>query len=327
MKGKEVFMYDFCFMLKTYNKDYRYVERLIQSFRKYNKDSIHMFIVLPNKDIQLFSVFVSENISLIEEESIDVDIFLKGINGLPAGYLNQEIYKLAFWKLKLCKNYCCLDSECYFIRDFYITDFMYDCEIPYTVLIEDKELKANPQYYKYYWQYREKGIQRIAETIGFADRKILTCHGFQNLSCTVLEDFERSFLKVRGYTYRDIIEMSPYEFSWYNLWLQKRKTIPIYVCEPFFKTYHLRKQHISDFFSGITENDLARSYVGIVINGNFATSRKIISYSDVCLYNKYRDEDKLSLRYILILIKVLLWQPILWLKSVIRTIKVIYERK
>lgn len=315
-------MYDFCFMLKTYNRDIRFVERLVKTYINHNVDGIHLYIVVPQKDIQLFIDYENEFISVIAEETINVSYFKEGYNGLSAGYLNQEICKLAFWKLNLCKNYCCLDSECYFIRDFVKKDFMYNEYYPYSVLIEDKDLQIDYQYYKYFWKNRQIFLDKIAKCIGLEEQKYLTCHGFQNMSTEVLEDFEKKFMLENGYTYVDIISIAPYEFSWYNFWLMKTKVIPIHMCEPFFKTYHTKKQYWRDIFFGITLRDLSRAYIGIIINGNFTAKEEILHYGEFSFKENFQDQDRMKVKHISLLMKLLLWQPLLFWRGIKRTIRV-----
>ena len=314
-------MYNFCFMLKTYNQDIHAVDRLVKTFIKHNVENIHLYIVIPKTDYDIFKKYENDNISIVIEEKIDVCFFTEAVDGLSVGYLNQEICKLAFWKLNLCDNYCCLDSECYFIRDFYYKDFMYDETTPYTVLFEDKDLQVDYQYYKYFWKNREPYLEKIANSMELNNHKILTCHGFQNMSKKALKSFEHNYLSKFGYTYKDIIKIAPYEFSWYNLWLQKNKDIPIYICEPFFKTYHTQKQYWRDIFSGITEKDLARSYVGIVINGNFTPQNELVNYGDLPIKPNIQPQERMKIRHIILLMKLQLWQPILSIKGLIRLLK------
>lgn len=40
-------MYNFVFMLKTYLNDWDFANRLIETYEKYNKDNIPLFIVVP----------------------------------------------------------------------------------------------------------------------------------------------------------------------------------------------------------------------------------------------------------------------------------------
>lgn len=271
----------FVFLLKTYEKDFAYAERLLNSFAKYNEDNIHCYIVVP-KDSRillenLFDEEVKRNLSFVAEEEFE-GLGSESINGISAGYINQEIIKLSFWEKGFCENYCCIDSDAEFIRKFYYYDFMYDDHTPYSVLVEDKDLKADPVYYETFWTEREKALLRIRDEMEIKTSKLMTCHGFQNFSSKVLKNFKENFMVVKGYDYVDLMKISPYEFTWYNLWLQKSKVIDIHPCEPFFKTFHMKQHLLYSKMQGVSLDDLARSYVGIIINSNY-TKGKSLSYN------------------------------------------------
>lgn len=277
-------MYKFVFLLKTYSDDFKRVQRLINSFIKYNRDDIPLYIVVEKKDkdtlINLMpEVKRNDNIFINATEDVCPYLVEYDINGIRSGYINQEIVKLSFWENGWCRNYCCLDSDAYFIRNFYYRDFMYDEEIPYICLIEDKDLKAEPLYYECYWKEREKAIEIIKQQIGFERDKYLNCHGLQTISAEVMENFKKDFMDVRQYTYSDILKISPLEFSWYNLWLQKTNVIPLHICEPHFKCFHMKYQAVFAWWQGIKTEDWARSYVGIVMQSNYGGN--VFQYEDV----------------------------------------------
>lgn len=271
-------MNKFAFLIKTYSADILYVERLIKSFDIHNIDSIPLYIVAPEEDLFLFSKYIRSGIELFADEEICNQLAQVEYKGIRPGYLNQEIIKLAFWEKKLCENYFCIDSDGVFIRDFYLSDFMYNGIIPYTILIEDNELKVEPEYFKSYWEDRYKCLKKIRDSIGLNERHILTNHGFSILSSKVLESFKKNFLEKNGKSYLDIILEVPYEFSWYSLWLQHDKTIEIKIREPLFKTFHHRNQHIEYIFRGVGLSDLARGYIGVVINSNYSRDFGVISF-------------------------------------------------
>ncbi len=209
------------------------------------------------------------------------------VKGLSAGYINQEIVKLSFWELGFCENYMCIDSDSVFIREFGIADFMHDEETPYSVLYEDTDLKTDRQYYDRFWILREESLRRIQKELDYKERKLITCHGFQNMSAKVLRNFKEKYLDVKGYSYLDILKISPYEFSWYNFWLQKRKPIEIYYSGQIFFCFHMRHQLYNSWLEDKTEEDLARSYVGIILNSNF-TNGEMIDYEDKAARLKVR---------------------------------------
>jgi hypothetical protein len=193
------------------------------------------------------------------------------------GYINQEIIKLAFWELELTTNYFCVDSDAEFIRPFHRSDFMVDESTPYTVLVEDNELKVEPRYYREYWQQRELELRHIQELVGLDTQVVRTCHGHQIFSATVLRSFKTAFLDPQSWSYSDALEASPYEFTWYNMWLQRSQAIEIHQREPLVKVFHNESQHLEYVMRGITTADIARGYVALVINSNYSRDLGLIS--------------------------------------------------
>lgn len=242
------------------------------------------------------------------------------INGITPGYINQMIVKLAFWELGLCKNYMCLDSDGWFIKEFYVKDFMYDSEIPYTVLYEDKDLKCNPYYYNSFWEGREKQIKIIQNKLNYKTNHLLTCHGFQIFNSAVLQSLKSEYMVPNKLTYLNLITVANYEFSWYNIWLQKTQIIPIHICEPFFKTYHMAYQQFEEVFSGVTEETLKNAYIGITLC-NYERTARIISVNDIdkIIYAPKTDQLlkllQVIIKYIHVKMKRKLWNIYSMLKS------------
>ena len=310
-------MEKFAFLLKTYRRDFEEAKTLFKTFQKHNRDGITLYVMLPKDDEELFkSCMAGEDLQNIivlkEEDELGKHLDFSDLSGrfesyMKNGYLNQQIIKLAFWECKLCENYMCIDSDGYFIRDFYLKDFMYDTDVPYTVLIEDNDLKADPYYYYRFWTHsREQMIPNIQREFNMEDERLMTCHGFQIFSCKVLEDFYERYMKINELSYSKVLEKCALEFSWYNLWLQKEKVIPIHPCEPLFKTFHTERQYIMTWLSGVEEVDLARSYIGIVMN----------SKSGVKAYGNMKGEScDLPINRIPVLIKLILRSGLSYLRK------------
>jgi hypothetical protein len=265
-------MLNFGILLKSYDKDFDLAERLIASFNENNPESLHLFVVVPQQDVSLFEQLSSTTISVLSESLMSEYLVEHEVAGIRPGYINQEIVKLAFWELGLCENYFCVDSDAVFIRPLSRDDFMYDETTPYTVLVEDNELKSEPKYYEQHWKGREPQLRRIQELVGLKDRRILTCHGHQVFSSKALQSLKYDFMQPREWSYKHVLEASPYEFSWYNFWVQKSGIIPIMVREPLVKTVHNELQLLSLSLQGIQVEDLQRAYIGVVLNSNFSTN-------------------------------------------------------
>ena len=257
-------------MLRSYADDFAYAERLVKSFNKHNADGLTLFIVVSHDEMELFSQLTSDHVVVLDDLPVAHYFTDSDINGIRPGYINQEIVKLAFWELGLSTNYFCIDSDAIILRDFTVEDFLASDGTPFSVLVEDRELLVEPRYYSKYWRSREISLSRIAEELSLGDRPLLTCHGHQVFSAEVLRSFRDNFLQPRGWSYLDALRVSPYEFTWYNYWLQKDQTIPINIREPLVKVFHHEGQHLEYLLRGIRSDDIARGYLAVVVNSNYS---------------------------------------------------------
>ena len=198
-------MLPFAMLCKSYSGDFEYARRMVKSFNEFNTDEITLFIVVPELDLDLFESLDGAQVEVLSEGLLAHYLVDHEVHGIRPGYINQEIIKLSFWELELAENYFCVDSDAEFIRRFSITDFMFDPETPYSVLVQDLELKVEPEYYAQYWISRESELQSIAEVMGLDSRVILTCHGHTVFSSKVLRSFVRDFLQPRDWSYADAL--------------------------------------------------------------------------------------------------------------------------
>jgi len=257
-------------MLRSYGPDAAYADRLVQSFRRFNSEGLHLFCVVPGTDVPLFAHLAGDDVTVMDDGQLAPMFVHEEIHGLRPGYINQEIVKLAFWETGLADNYFCVDSEAVFLRPFGFSDFMATDSVPYTVLVEDRDLAVEPRYHREHWTTRQESIRRIHDEVGVADPILRTCHGHQIMSSEALRLLQEEFLAPRGWTYADALRFEPLEFTWYNMWLQKSHVIPIYAREPLVKVFHHEGQHMEYMLRGIELSDVARGYLALVVNSNFA---------------------------------------------------------
>lgn len=270
----------FAILIKSHAADREYVTRLVASLRRHNVDAIPVFVIVPESDLTLFVEFSDEVISVLGESVLSEHLVSQPLAGFSAGYVNQEVIKLSFWETGLADNYLCLDSDAEFVRDFTFEDFMFDEGTPYTFLTEDAELISEPEYFSESWKGRAEKLRRIKQEIGVDDPRLLTVHGHAVFSSKVLRSFKQHFLAPRGWVYRDAIAFSPYEPTWYSMWLQHDRTIPIHVREPNIKTFHNATQHLAYVLRGVTSADLARGYVAVVVNSNYSRGDGVVTFGE-----------------------------------------------
>ena len=265
-------MTSFGILVKSYRGDLDSAELLFRSIAQFNVEQIPVWAVVPDEDVDAFTGIASHVGEVLPESMFEQHLVSEPVAGIRPGYINQEIIKVAFWELGLAGNYLPVDSDAVFLREFGVDDFMFSEDVPFTVLLEDRELQVDPDYYAVHWQDRERTLRDIQAAVGLDDARLLTCHGHQVLSRTVLKSLQEDFLVPRNWDYAEMLAHGPYEFSWYNFWLQKSKVIPIELREPYFKVVHSPEQHAELAIRGISMSDIARGYLGVIVNSNFAKS-------------------------------------------------------
>lgn len=249
---------------KSFNNDFERFKVLLESVDKYNVDKIPFYVSVPSNDLSMFKKL--DGVEVVSDESI--------CTPEGNGWIQQQIIKSSFWKLNLCENYICIDSDSYFIKPFQIEDFMYDDETPFTVIHEQKELFS--------WTVNKKHILGFDPKESYIkDRnKIMSIFGRSGKhydfgpgpviwSKKVWEDLENHYIIPNNLTFEQLINVSPSEFSWYGESLLAFKSIQIYPLEPMFKFFHYPQQIKEYKEQGYTEEMIAQNYHGIVMQSNF----------------------------------------------------------
>ncbi len=131
------FMKDIVLYCKSYHRDVLRAARLAESIRRHNSSKLPFYLSCPSIDLSLFrNLLGSDDVIFISDEEIvdaNTSIDKKVLAALP-GTLSQQIVKSEFWRLGICENYLCLDSDSYFVRDFREADFLETSGTPYTVM-------------------------------------------------------------------------------------------------------------------------------------------------------------------------------------------------
>jgi hypothetical protein len=261
---------NFGFLCKSYREDIAAVVRLVSSFNKYNSEKIPLYLVVPRADVKLFQEKVPRfQGEILVEEDICQDLITKGLGNFSAGYINQQIVKLTFWKTNLLKNYLCLDSDCYFIKDFLRKDFMYDAHIPYTVIDKWQDYFLSEKEFVDWCDVYIKGIRKIQKCIGFDSRNLSSCTGMAIFNSKVLAHFEKNFLKKNRYSYNDILYMVPLEASWYSQWLLQNRLIEIIPTTGYFKIFGFSEQYYDARYLLLSQEDYSKMYFGLCLNSNW----------------------------------------------------------
>lgn len=270
-------MHNFGIMLKSYLPDIDYTKRFLESFTKYAMEPIPLYVVVPDQDVTEFSQIVG-SLGEVLPESLWSDYLVDyPIHGNSPGYINQEIIKLAFGEKNYLANYLCADSEAVFIRPFTSADFMADPTTPFTFLTEDHELQVDPIYFNRYGRARSQSLERLRDHLGLPPTPFSTCHNMAVFSSTVIHSLV-NYMKDQKLSYADLMEISPYEFSWYNFWLERELPIQRVVREPIFEMIHMSHQHLGYALKGIDLDNLSRGYVGVVVNSGHSRDQGVLDF-------------------------------------------------
>lgn len=264
-------MDNFGIMLKSYGPDLQYAKRFLESFLEYATEPIPLYVVVPDQDIPTFTEVFAGHATVLPESIWAEQLVDYPIHGNNPGYINQEIINLGFAERGYLANYLCADSEAVFIRPFSSRDFMDPSGSPYSFITEDHDLHVDPVYFDTYWQYRDKWLKTLRKFLQLRENKYLTCRNFAVLHSEYAQSL-LTFLQKNGLTVADALEICPYEFSWYNFWVEKNYPESRMIREPIFKTIHIQSEYLALAIKSISQEDLARGYVGVVINSGFSCS-------------------------------------------------------
>ena len=250
---------------KSYRNDLDRVVALLASITKHNKDNIPFYISVPRHDLNTFEATLKDGfIKIIPDDEIDPNC---------EGWIGQQIVKSQFWKLGLCENYVCLDSDSEFVRDFYISDFMFDENTPYTICHEHRELfewadRNNLGFDPYQSYLRDRHtIKNLFQnptqvTHDFGPSPVIW-------SRKVWESLEENYIKPSGLTFSQLIQHTGSEFTWYGEWLLRSRAIPLIPRGPLFKVYHYQQQYVEDRMKDISLDQLKKYYMGIILQSNW----------------------------------------------------------
>ena len=257
-------MNKFILYCKSYRNDFDRLVKLNESINKHNVDNIPFFVSVPDGDL-VEANRILPDVTIVSDKDI--------VGEVPSNWFTQQLVKASAWKLLECDNYLCLDSDSYFIRDFGVSDFIYDDDTPYTVCHEQKDL--------WDWSVDKHAMLTFDPKKSFVEDRLKVMGVFNRSgriydfgpspiiwSSTVWKTLD-DILENNDMTFLDALQMCPSEFTWYGETLLSTQCIRLMPCEPLFKVFHFQQQYIDYKHLNITEEHLAQNYIGIVLQSSF----------------------------------------------------------
>lgn len=266
---KEIVLY-----CKSYRKDFLRLKRLLKSIDQFNVDRIPFYISTPTEDRELLIHLVGDQgYEWVSDESIiDANPLAPvGVEKNKSGGLVQQIVKSEFWRLGVSVNYVCLDSDCIFIKNFHISDFLAADGNPYTVIYQNKE---------YFQLAVDRGFARAPNELkAEGDRvKALFSRKGPNYYChcppfiwssQVWKSLEEHFLRPRGLTFWDVCTPAHPEALLYLEALLNYKAIPLHPIEQLFRVYYYDWHYFLLRRIGELPEKLAENYLGIIYQSSW----------------------------------------------------------
>jgi hypothetical protein len=262
---------------KSYKKDFLRLKRLLGSIREFNLEKIPFYISTPTEDRYLLLQIVGDQgYEWVSDESIIKANPLApiGIEKGKSGSLVQQVVKAEFWRLELCENYVCLDSDCIFIKDFLRSDFMAADGNPYTVIYQNKE---------YFQLAVDRGNARAPlQLIAEGDRvKRLFGRLGPNYYCPcppfiwsakVWRSLDNCYLKPKEVVFWDVCTTEHPETLLYLEALLNFKAIPLYPIEQLFRVYYYDWHYYLLRRIGEMPAKLKEHYMGVIYQSSWDLS-------------------------------------------------------
>lgn len=262
-------MISFVLYCKSYRTDVKRVARLASSIYKFNGDQIPFYVSAPQADLAIFEDVLKDfDVKFLSDESIialNPSIRQSDLGRIP-GSLSQQVVKSEFWRTGISQTYLCLDSDCIFIRPFYISDFLSADGTPYTVMDEGRDLL---------YAVLASRKKNVIENFYRESSEVQSHFGRQGKhynfgpNCPIWDarvwaSLDEKYSQPHGLSFLDLVMKSPNEQRWYGEALLKYKAIALLPSQPLFKMYHYAWQQKFDRKLGIREPQLKRIYCGVV---------------------------------------------------------------
>lgn len=280
-------MKDIALYCKSYSRDFLRLKRLLESINQFNQDQIPFYISTPRSERALLVQIMGESgYAWVADEDIvaaNPNASHEKYKSMPGG-LSQAIIKSEFWRLRVAKNYLCLDSDCLFIRPFFKSDFMADGDLPFTVIHQNKE------YFQLAIDRGELSVvsnlqaeaKRVQDLFGRSGPRFYCAPAPFIWSAKVWESLDREFLQPQKQSIWDLISRDYPETLIYGEALLRYQAIPLIAIEPLFRVYHYDWQYFLMKRLGETEEKLENTYLGVIyqsnwdIRGDFGPSNKTV---------------------------------------------------
>lgn len=262
---------------KTFHRDFERVKRLLASIQMYNRDSIPFYISAPQAERALLEqVIGTDGYTFVADEE------LYHIQRPMAGWEQQMLIKMGATFTLPTNNILVIDSDSFFIKDFYEIDFLAYDEVPYTIIHENKQVAEYEAALKggtYSETGYAKAVKAYRELFGAKSNRIYDYGPNPHLwSTKVFKHMQEHYLDPNNLTLETLSLAMKQQYGihfreplTYGEYLLATNCIPIIPSGPLFKVYHWKEMHEFEQGTGleIIEN-IQKNYLGIIMQSNWS---------------------------------------------------------
>lgn len=278
-------MENFILYIKSYAPDVEQCKRCLQSIKQYNRDNIPVYISVPKNDFTIFkNTLGTDGYELIADE--DIYQFKVPLDG----WRTQQIIKTHINRLNICKNYLCLDSDSFFIKDFYKKDFMANDDVVFTLMHDPMDIKMTTHNVKdkdFYKTDFFRTCRDIRSTLGNTSLQKYYLFGPPPYpwNCKVWE-------AIQDWLASNNMTMDQF-FAWfenttgaisretviYGEFLLLNPVIDIYPTSNWFKQYSSKEMYEYDLKCGVDFDFVQKYYLGVAPQDGRSTREKGITWN------------------------------------------------
>jgi hypothetical protein len=229
----------------------------------HNKDNIPYYVSVPEEDVELFKEKLPHFTEVLSDTMITEN---------SDGWIGQQFVKSLVYKLNLCRFYVCIDSDAYFIRDFYQSDFLYSEDVPYMLMHERND----------FYEFVDRFPQLMSYDVraGHEDeyRSIMSHFGREGkiyhygISPYIWDTKVWEWLDTE-WGLDKLFEKHPNELKWYGEGALAFGQ-PMMPTSPLFKEFHFPGQYQLYKQLGWEEKHFKKQYMGIVMQSNWRAPLK-----------------------------------------------------
>lgn len=257
---------------KTCMRDVENLKLLLESIKNFNRDDLPICLSIAREEREDLEPII-KNFGLNTTIFFDDEICpyrYENSDKFMQGWISQQYVKLNLYKTNFAKHYIIMDSDSYFIKDFYKKDFLYNEDIPYLPVTD--HTKAERIFLSLFYKFKPVTKENPMDKVFGICRQSITLDNPWVLTSDYIKQFEE-YLETKGLDFPKIIALYYCEMDWYLRWVLY-KNFPFQPTSAFFIPFHVETQYQIFRWLGYDEEIFKQNYLGVLMNKGHVKSIK-----------------------------------------------------